>query len=251
MATRMYSVVVDTADVAAQARFWSEATGWPITYDADDEKVVEPPDGEPGSRSCSCLSDDPKVGKNRIHLDLNARSEEHQATWVQRLMAAGASPADVGQQDVPWVVLADPEGNELCVLDPRDDYAQAGPVAAVVVDAPEPARLAGFWAAASGWDVLATEERYATLVAPGGAGPRLGADPGRGAQGGQEPLAPGRGPGRRRRPGRRGRPAEGARVPPTPTSARARTTPGSCLADPAGNEFCVLSPPGLTTRGGE
>ena len=241
MATRMYSVVVDTADLAAQARFWSEATGWPITYAVDDEKVVEPPDGEPGIALVFVRVDEPKVGKNRIHLDLNARSEEHQATWVQRLVAAGASPADVGQQDVPWVVLADPEGNELCVLDPRDDYAQAGPVAAVVVDAPEPARLAGFWAAASGWDVLATEERYATLVAPGGAGPRLELvrveDPKVVKNRWHLDVAPAAGDDQA---------AEVARLKALgATDADVGQGPDSTwvvLADPDGNEFCVLSP---------
>jgi catechol 2,3-dioxygenase-like lactoylglutathione lyase family enzyme len=241
MPTRMYSVVIDTADLAAQARFWSEATGWPITYDTDDEKVVEPPDGEPGIPLVFGLSDDPKVGKNRIHLDLNARSEEHQATWVQRLTAAGASPADVGQQDVPWVVLADPEGNELCVLDPRDEYAQAGPVAAVVVDAPEPARLAGFWAAASGWDVLATGERYATLVAPGGAGPRLELiqveDPKVVKNRWHLDVAPS---------AEDDQAAEVARLKALgATDADIGQGPDHTwvvLADPDGNEFCVLSP---------
>jgi predicted enzyme related to lactoylglutathione lyase len=174
MATRFDSVVIDAADVGALARFWSEATGWPITYDVEDEKVVEPPDGSPGVALVFGASDDPKVGKNRVHLDLNPRTEEEQAAWVQRLVDLGARPADIGQQDVPWVVLADPEGNEFCVLDPREEYAGAGPVAAVVLDTPDPRGLVGFWAAATGWTVLRTEDSYATLAAPGGEpGPRL------------------------------------------------------------------------------
>jgi predicted enzyme related to lactoylglutathione lyase len=237
----MDSVVIDSADPAAQARFWSEATGWPITDDGDDEKVVEPPDGDPGIPLVFGLVDEPKVGKNRIHLDLNARSEEHQAAWVQRLTAAGASPADVGQQDVPWVVLADPEGNEFCVLDPRDEYAEAGPVAAVVLDAPEPARLAGFWAAASGWEVLATDERYATLAAPGGAGPRLELirvdDPKVGKNRWHLDVAPAAGDDQA---------AEVARLKAL-GAADADVGQGPdhtwvVLADPDGNEFCVLSP---------
>jgi hypothetical protein len=62
---------------------------------------------------------DPKTGKNRVHLDLASTSAAHQAELVGRLRDLGATPADVGQGDVPWVVLADPEGNELCVLSPR------------------------------------------------------------------------------------------------------------------------------------
>ena len=53
-----------------------------------------------------------------MHLDLDSRSADHQAAAVERLRAAGARPVDVGQRGVPWVVLADPEGNELCVLTP-------------------------------------------------------------------------------------------------------------------------------------
>ena len=174
MATRFDSVVIDAADLGALARFWSEATGWPITYDADDEKVVEPPDGSPGLVLDIVQVDDPKVGKNRVHLDLNPRTEEEQAARVQRLVGLGARPADIGQQDVPWVVLADPEGNELCVLDPRDEYAGTGPVAAVVLDTLDPRGLAEFWAAATGWTIQRTEDSYATLAAPGGVpGPRL------------------------------------------------------------------------------
>ena len=62
---------------------------------------------------------DPKVVKNRVHLDLGSTSPEDQAAQVARLQELGARPADVGQGEVPWVVLADPEGNELCVLTPR------------------------------------------------------------------------------------------------------------------------------------
>jgi glyoxalase superfamily protein len=62
---------------------------------------------------------DPKVGKNRVHLDLRSATADDQAAQVARLTGLGARPADIGQGDVPWVVLADPEGNEFCVLSPR------------------------------------------------------------------------------------------------------------------------------------
>jgi Glyoxalase-like domain len=63
---------------------------------------------------------DPKVGKNRVHLDLRSGSADHQAAQVARLVGLGAHPADIGQgEGVPWVELADPEGNEFCVLAPR------------------------------------------------------------------------------------------------------------------------------------
>ena len=57
--------------------------------------------------------------KNRVHIDLATTSAGHQAALVARLQGLGATPADVGQGDVPWMVLADPEGNEFDVLTPR------------------------------------------------------------------------------------------------------------------------------------
>jgi hypothetical protein len=64
-------------------------------------------------------SSDVKTVKNRVHLDLRAYPGDDQATEVARLLTLGATPADVGQGDVPWTVLADPEGNEFCLLTPR------------------------------------------------------------------------------------------------------------------------------------
>ena len=61
---------------------------------------------------------EPKTTKNRVHLDLSTTSAEHQAAEVERLLGLGAVRLDIGQGQVPWEVLADPEGNEFCVLDP-------------------------------------------------------------------------------------------------------------------------------------
>ncbi len=106
---------------------------------------------------------DAKVEKNRVHLDVNSRTPEHQAELVERALSLGATRVDIGQRDVPWVVLADPEGNEFCVLDPRDGYATAGPLAAVVVDARTPTAQARFWSAATGLEVFRAHERFASL----------------------------------------------------------------------------------------
>jgi len=171
--TRLYSLVVDAVDNAALARFWAAATGWPITFEEADEVVVEPPDGEPGIPLVFCPFGDPKVVKNRVHIDLNSRDAEHQAAQVEALRRAGATPLDIGQGAVPWVVLADPDGNEFCVLDHREVYAGAGPVAAVVLDSPDPFALAPFWVAASGWAEVARDDSSVSLADPAGPGPRL------------------------------------------------------------------------------
>jgi predicted enzyme related to lactoylglutathione lyase len=124
MAVRWYSVVIDCVDVARQGVWWSETLGWPIVYQAADEVVVAPGD-DPESATGPGLVFVPvpegKTAKNRLHIDLAPASDDDQAAEVARLVARGAKLTDVGQGvDVSWVVLQDPEGNEFCVLSPRD-----------------------------------------------------------------------------------------------------------------------------------
>jgi hypothetical protein len=113
---RIQCVVVDFADCVRLARFWSEAR---ITFWSDEEYAIEPPER---SREVDVAPDihfvkvpDRKVVKNRLPFDL--RPKDHEAE-VQRILALGPTRADIGQRDVSWVVLADPEWNEFCVLAP-------------------------------------------------------------------------------------------------------------------------------------
>ena len=176
MTTRLTSVVIDAAHPGALAHWWSEAIGWPVTLVTPDEVVVEPA-GNGQSYDVPALvfgeSDDPKTTKNRVHLDLASDSTEHQTELVARLVAAGATHVDVGQADAPWVVLADPEGNEFCVLEPRERHIGRGPIASIVVDAADPAAVARFWVAASGWPVAGESEGGVTLHNPRGLLPDL------------------------------------------------------------------------------
>src|SRR5215831_7282256 len=155
MTTRLVHLVVDAADPPGLARFWAAALGWEVAAEEPAEVVVWPrgysyPD--PVALPLVFVPvPEPKTGKNRVHLDLATESARHQRAEVRRLIALGARPADIGQRDVPWTVLADPEGNEFCVLDPRPVYRDTGPVAAVVADCADPAAVAAFWALASGW----------------------------------------------------------------------------------------------------
>jgi catechol 2,3-dioxygenase-like lactoylglutathione lyase family enzyme len=118
MVVRVAQVTVDVNDVDLMARFWSEALGYTAEKGDDGSaKLFPPPDG-PAQAPTVWLqgSGTPKHGKNRLHLDVvsdgDARAE------VQRLIALGARRTDVGQRgDEQFVVLADPEGNEFCVLD--------------------------------------------------------------------------------------------------------------------------------------
>jgi hypothetical protein len=124
MAVRWYSVVIDCVDVAMQGQWWAETLGWPIVYQAVDEVVVAPgndPESATGPGLVFVPVPEGKTIKNRLHIDLAPASTDDQAAEVERLIARGASRADVGQgAEVSWVVLQDLEGNEFCVLSPRD-----------------------------------------------------------------------------------------------------------------------------------
>ncbi len=129
MDIRIQCLCIDSTDPAKIASFWEEALGWRRTFDEDDEIVLEPPAGSPEDGIAPDLLflrvPEAKTGKNRLHIDLRPID---QAAEVTRLEALGARRVDIGQgADVTWVVLADPDGNEFCVLRAmRPEEASAG-----------------------------------------------------------------------------------------------------------------------------
>jgi hypothetical protein len=113
MPSRFYHLVIDSHDPRALARFWSAALDQPVLLEEDDEVIVgADPHTYPGL--CFLPVPEGKTVKNRLHIDLDPDDQDAE---VARLEALGARRVDVGQgPDVSWVVLADPEGNEFCVL---------------------------------------------------------------------------------------------------------------------------------------
>lgn len=98
--------------------FWSKALGWPLVWDQDEETAIQSPLG--GSKMAwGGPPVAPKTGKNRLHLDIAPPADGDQEAEVERLITLGATRIDIGQGDVSWVVMADPDGNEFCVLTPR------------------------------------------------------------------------------------------------------------------------------------
>jgi catechol 2,3-dioxygenase-like lactoylglutathione lyase family enzyme len=118
MASHWWSVVVDCADAKAQAYWWAEVLGFSVVFEAPDEVVIAGGTEEEPKLPGLCFVPVPegKSVKNRLHIDLNPDDQDAE---VARLEALGARRVDVGQQDARWVVLADPEGNEFCVLTAR------------------------------------------------------------------------------------------------------------------------------------
>jgi Glyoxalase-like domain len=115
---RLAAVVVAAVDPPALARFWTEAAAWPVVEVNDRFAALRDPSGA-GPFLELIRSPARKVVKNRLHLDVAPWPDDDPAAEVARLQALGATRADIGQGDVTWTVLADPEGNELCVLSPR------------------------------------------------------------------------------------------------------------------------------------
>jgi|SRR4051794_7281439 Glyoxalase-like domain len=177
MPTRLVHLVVDAADPGRLARFWAQALGWEVGDEEPDEVDVWPPGfSYPDSSALPLVFvpvPEPRTGKNRVHLDLATESRKHHKAEVKRLRALGAVRVDIGQGDVPWTVLADPEGNEFCVLEPRKVYRDTGPVAAVVADCADPAAVAAFWALATGWKPANSTDVGVSLRSPDGLGPFL------------------------------------------------------------------------------
>jgi predicted enzyme related to lactoylglutathione lyase len=99
--------------------FWSAALGWPLVWDQNEETAIRGPDGTGPLITWGGPPLAPKTGKNRLHLDIAPPSHVDQQAEVDRLVALGATRIDIGQGDVTWVVMADPDGNEFCVLSPR------------------------------------------------------------------------------------------------------------------------------------
>ena len=113
---------------------------------------------------------EPSTEPPRLHLDLAGGAR--QAEEVDRLLGLGARHLDIGQGDVPWVVLADPEGNPCCVMEDREAYAGSGPIAALPLDSADPDRDAAFWSWLTGWTVVNGVE-LRSLRHPSGLGPLL------------------------------------------------------------------------------
>ena len=226
VAAQLVNLVFDSALPRDLAGFWEGLFSWDAPF-------------QPAFRSEA----GPKRGKNRLHLDLASRSPGHQAELVDRALSLGARHVDIGQgppeeKRVPWVVLADPEGNEFCVLEPREQYEGSGALASVVTDALDPERLARFWAAALGWEIGVREKTIVGLRPPEGRGPwveflatktekrhknRLRFE-----------IAPRRG---------KSRAAEVRRLRELGATGQGPASQGAvAMVDPEGNEFSVLTP---------
>jgi len=245
MTTRLVHLVVDAAEPARLARFWAAALRWEVGAEEDDEVDVCPggynyPD--PAALPLVFVPvPEPKAVKNRVHLDLATTSAAHQAAEVERQLRLGALRVDIGQGDVPWQVLADPEGNEVCVLDPRPVYRDTGPVAAVVCDCADPASAGAFWALATGWVPGDSVQDGVSFRSSQGVGPYLELVPGCGEKLVKNRIHLDVAPYRGDDHAGAVKALLGAGAVPADVGQGDEVS-WTVLADPEGSEFCVLTP---------
>jgi hypothetical protein len=239
MTLKLVSLTWDACEPLRLARFWAAALDWEIFGEPNGKVGLMPADGT-GFTFAFVPAAGEKVGKNRIHLDLSSRSADDQRTTVTRLIGLGASEIDVGQgRDAPHVVLADPDGNEFCVLEPGNNFVTyVSRVGSLTCDG---SRAVGcFWSQALGRPLIWDQDEETAIRVADGAGQFITWGP---------PLAPKHGKNRLRFDV----------APPPDGDQRAEVerllslgakridvgrgeVPWVVMADPDGNEFSVLTP---------
>jgi predicted enzyme related to lactoylglutathione lyase len=119
MPVRLHHVVIDAHNLPMLASFWAQALGWQILSEREHEIVIGTEETAPIG-ICFMPVTDPKTVKNRVHLDITTSASDRDAE-IERLLGLGAQPVDIGQTgEESWTVLADPEGNEFCVVRPKE-----------------------------------------------------------------------------------------------------------------------------------
>jgi predicted enzyme related to lactoylglutathione lyase len=237
--SQLVALTFDAADPLRLARFWATALGWTVNDERPGQVALTPTDGTrfgvwflPGTAD--------KVGQNRLHLDLTTTSSDDQASSVARLVALGAHHIDIGQRaEEGHVVLADPEGNELCIIGPDNQFlAGCDRLGSITCEGTR--EVGHFWSAALGWPLVWDQDEETAIRAPDGVGPLI--------TWGGPPVAPKIGKNRLRLviapDGGVDRQVEVERLEAlgaAPLDIGHGAADPILMADPDGNEFCVLT----------
>lgn len=168
MTCQLVALCIDANDPARLARFWGELLGW---EQVDDSYTLLPND-DTGFRLRFLPTQVAKIVQNQMHFDLTSSSDADQLSTVARALELGAHHIDVGQTEAdPHVVLADPEGNEFCVIEAGNAFlAECGFIGAVSSEGS--AQVGYFWSAALGWPLVWDQNEETAIRSPGG-GPKI------------------------------------------------------------------------------
>jgi len=180
MAAQLVALCFDANDPVGLARFWAGVFDWQLTA-GPGEAVALLPSDDTGFQVRFLPTNQPKIGKNHMHFDLTSTSLGDQQQTVARSLALGARHIDIGQgPDATHVVLADPEGNEFCVIEPGNQFlADCGFIGAIACDGSQ--AVGYFWSEALGWPLVWDQDQETAIRSPHG-GPKI-------TWGGEEPTS--------------------------------------------------------------
>ena len=239
MTSQLLALCFDANDPLGLARFWAGVLGWEMADDPGDDIALLPSD-DTGFRIRFLPTQEPKASKNQMHFDLTNTSLEDQQHTAAKALELGARHIDVGQRpEEPHVVLADPEGNEFCVIEPGNSFlADCGFIGALACDGSQ--EVGYFWSEALGWPLVWDQDQETATRSPYG-GPKI--------TWGGPPFTPKTGKNR----------LHFDLAPTVDADLHAEVdrlvalgatridigqgeTSSVAMVDPDGNEFCVLSP---------
>lgn len=164
------NIVFDAVDPRRVGRFWQELLGCvQLSDSAEGFETRLAIDGGPALDLC--FQPVPEAPRDPVRLHLDLRGGPGRDAVVAAALELGAVRLDIGQGEVPWVVLGDPEANAFCVMEDRAAYSDTGPIAALPLDSADPDADAVFWSWLTGWAALPADAR--TLRHPSGRGPLL------------------------------------------------------------------------------
>lgn len=162
-----HGIRFDAHDPQRVGRFWAGVLGWELVEHLSDEVVAVPHDGS-AYRITFHQADTPKPGQNRIHFDLTSASLDDMTATIERVLRLGGRHLDIGQTpDDGHEVFADPEGNELCVIEPGNTFlADTGVIGGINCDGSQ--AVGYFWSKALGWPLVWDQDEETAIQSPGG-----------------------------------------------------------------------------------
>ncbi|MFE5730922.1 VOC family protein [Streptomyces sp. NPDC056528] len=167
MTSQLFAICFHATRPSDLARFWSGVLGWEPDDGPDDGIAILPPDGA-GFRIRFVPGGEPRTGRNRAHFDLTSASPEQQRQTVARALRTGGTHLDVGQlPEEEHVVLADPDGNEFCVIEAGNAFlADTGVIGALACDGTQ--AVGYFWSKALGWPLVWDQDQETAIQSPDG-----------------------------------------------------------------------------------
>src|SRR4051794_8943836 len=171
MSSHLVALSLDANDPLRLARFWAGVLGWEMADESHDGIALLPSD-DTGFQIRFSPTQEQKAGQNRMHFDLTSTSLEDQQHTVERSLGLGARHIDVGQKpEEGHVVLADPDGNEFCVIEPGNNFlADCGFIGALSSDGSQ--EVGYFWSKALDWPLVWDQDQETAIRSPHG-GPKI------------------------------------------------------------------------------